>query len=95
MSLIGFTEKEETFFELKHSQDFDRSFNRDFYARLQLAFQLDNEVTLVERSVYNIFMLLGDVGGFSGLLYAVGAVLIRISNFANAENFVVHSLYEG
>ena len=56
---------------------------------------MDSEVTLVERSVYNVFMFLGDVGGFSGLLYALGAVLIRISNFANAENFVVHSLYEG
>ena len=38
-------------------------------------------------------MLLGDVGGFSGLLYAAGSVLIRIFNFANAENFVVQSLY--
>ena len=38
-------------------------------------------------------MLLGDVGGFSGLLYAAGSVLIKIFNFASAENFVVHSLY--
>ena len=52
-------------------------------------------MTLVERHVYNSFMLLGDVGGFSGLLFAIGSVLVRIFNFANAQNFVVQSLYEG
>ena len=60
-----------------------------FTSRLDIIFGLDEEVTLVERAVYNSFMLLGDVGGFSGLLYATGSVLIRIFNFANAENFVV------
>ena len=44
---------------------------------------------MVERQVYNIFMLLGDVGGFAGLLYALGSILVSIFNFANAENFVV------
>ena len=93
MALEGITDKDDTYFTLYHKQDTDRSGNRDFYTRYDLFFGLDDEVTLVERTVYNSFMLLGDVGGFSGLLYAAGAVLIGIFNFANAENFVVQSLY--
>ena len=51
--------------------------------------ELDSTVTLVQRDVYNVFMLLGDVGGFSGLLYSLGGALIGILNFQNAENYVV------
>ena len=38
-------------------------------------------------------MLLGDVGGFSGFLYAMGTLLMKIFKFANAENFLVNRLY--
>ena len=62
---------------------------------MQIIFELSDMVTLFERQVYNSFMLLGDVGGFSGLLYAVGAALVGVFNYANAENFVVQSLYKG
>ena len=66
-----------------------------YYRRLEMNFAIDPSVTLVDREVYNIFMLLGDVGGFSGLLLSLGAILIGIINFQNAENFVVKSLYLG
>ena len=93
MALNGITNKDEAFFSISHRKDYDRVTSREFTCRLEIVIALDDEVTLIERNVYNTFMLLGDVGGFSGLLYASGAVLIRIFNFANAENFVVQSLY--
>ena len=93
MALDGITDKDDTFFSISHRKDLDRVSSRNFFSRVEIVLGLDDEVTLIERNVYNTFMLLGDVGGFSGLLYASGAVLIRIFNFANAENFVVQSLY--
>ena len=93
MALEGITDKDETFFSISHEKNYDRVTSRQFTSRLEIVIALDDEVTLIERNVYNTFMLLGDVGGFSGLLYALGAVLIGIFNFANAENYVVQSLY--
>ena len=95
MALEGITDIEESFFNVVHLKDLDRILTYESSARLQIAIELSDEVTLVERHVYNSFMLLGDVGGFSGLLFAIGSVLVRIFNFANAQNFVVQSLYEG
>ena len=52
-------------------------------------------VKTIERSVYNLLMLLGDVGGLYGLLFSVFATLNSIFNFQKAENFLVQSLYIG
>ena len=46
-------------------------------------------VTTVERSVYNILMLLGDVGGLYGLLFSIIATLNSVINFQKAENSLV------
>ena len=46
-----------------------------------LNIELDDSVELVTRDVYNIFMLFGDVGGLSGLLYSLGGALIGILSF--------------
>ena len=56
---------------------------------------MDAEVTLIDREVYNLFMLLGDVGGLSGLLFTFGSLLTGVINFQNAENYVVQSLFLG
>ena len=38
-------------------------------------------------------MLLGDVGGFSGLLYAVGASIIGVVTYQKADNHLVNRLF--
>lgn len=40
-------------------------------------------------------MLLGDVGGLYGLLFAVFATLNNVLNFQNPENSLVQKLYSG
>ena len=95
MALTGITEKEENLFELIYTKDADRILTHEENTRLQIVIELTDEVILIERQVYNLFTLLGDVGGLSGLLYAIGSVLSRTFNFANAQNSVVQSLYQG
>ena len=46
-------------------------------------------VKTTERSVYNLLMLLGDVGGLFGILFSVFATLNNVLNFQKAENFLV------
>lgn len=50
---------------------------------------MGQDVVVVNRTVYNTFMLLGDVGGLSGLLYAVGASIVSLLTYNNAENTLV------
>jgi hypothetical protein len=38
-------------------------------------------------------MLLGDVGGFSGLLFSVGAVIVGFLTHNNPENYLARKLY--
>ena len=95
MALTGITEKVENLFELIYTKDADRILTQEENTRLQIVIELTDEVILIERQVYNLFTLLGDVGGLSGLLYAIGSVLSRTFNFANAQNSVVQSLYQG
>jgi len=42
---------------------------------------VSNDVTRVDRAVYNLFMLLGDVGGFSGVFLSFGATILGFLNF--------------
>ena len=56
-------------------------------------FSVDVDVNLIDRTVYNTFMLLGDVGGFSGLLYAVGAQIVSLMTYNNPENRLVERLF--
>ena len=53
------------------------------------------DLKTVNRSVYNFFNLLGDVGGLYGLFFSLLAALNGFLNFQNPENFLVQQLYRG
>ena len=38
-------------------------------------------------------MLLGDVGGLSGIFYAIGAWLVNFLTYNKSENFLAHKLF--
>ena len=48
---------------------------------MEFRFQMNNDVTLVERNVTNTFMLLGNVGGLYGILVSIASTLLSIINF--------------
>ena len=62
-------------------------------SRLQLVFIVNHDVTFTTRTVYSTFMLLGDVGGFSGLLYAVGTSLVGLLTYNSAMNRLAGKLF--
>ena len=55
---------------------------------------MDRDVDLVERSVYNVLMLLGDVGGLYGIFVSIAATLIGFLNYQKSENLLVADLYK-
>ena len=61
--------------------------------RLQLFFTVNQDVTVISRTVYSTFMLLGDVGGFTGLLYYVGSSIVSFLTYNNPQNRLVQKLF--
>ena len=92
MAIYDVTTKTEPFFHIMRSDAGDRCFY--YHDRINLMFHIDHQVTLIQRQVYNSFMLFGDVGGFSGLLIGLGSFIVSFLNFQNAENYVAQFLYK-
>lgn len=42
---------------------------------------MDMDTTIVTRSVYNLFMLLGDVGGIYGILVYIASTILSVITF--------------
>ena len=42
---------------------------------------MSKDLLQIERSVYNTFMLLGDIGGLNGLFVTCASVLLGIINY--------------
>ena len=81
------TNEEGQFFRLQRGQTSSRTqFGAKYNTRLQLDFSVSQDVVIINRNIYNTFMLLGDVGGLSGLLYAVGAYIVSFLTYNNPEN---------
>ncbi len=51
------------------------------------------DATKTTRNVYNLFTLLGDVGGLFGLLMSVAASFSSVLSFQKSDNFVAEQLY--
>ena len=54
---------------------------------------MSHDVVMIERSVFNFFTLLGDIGGFYGLLGSIFATIHGILNYNKTENYIVQQLY--
>ena len=93
MAITGLTEKEDTIFSIKESSVMLG--NQNFNDRYIHQYRMNYAVKTTERSVYNLLMLLGDVGGLFGLLFSVFATINNVFNFQKAENFLAQSLYRG
>ena len=92
MAINDVTTKTEPFFNIMKQEYADKCFY--YNDRMELRFHIASEVTFVQRQVYNSFMLIGDVGGFSGFLVGLGSFIVSFLNFQNAENYVAQSLYK-
>ena len=58
-----------------------------------MTYSMSRDVTIIDRTVYSTFQLLGDVGGLNGLLLSIGATFVGFWNYYNAENFLIGDLF--
>ena len=91
MDIYGITEQEENAFEMKLKQT--NNLSRYYYSRLEIDIRVNKDKTIIRRSVYNIFALLGDIGGFYGLFVSIATTLLSIINFQKPENILASNLF--
>ena len=61
---------------------------------LEFHITIDEDVVNIDRSAYNFFQVLGDVGGLYGILFSVAASLHSWLNYSKAENYMTKALYQ-
>ena len=91
MAINYVTAQEDTFFTIRELKTETRT--GDFNTRLQLRYVMSHDVVMIERTVFNFFTLLGDIGGFYGLLGSIFATIHGILNYNKTENYIVQQLY--
>ena len=91
IDLTGITDKEDSYLQIE--LDAYETRTRNLNARLQYEIFFDRDEVVIERSVYNTFMLLGDIGGLSSILFTIGSIFNQIWHTNNAENFLAKQLY--
>ena len=90
LAITEVTEIEEFGFQTKI---FNTDFPRFEHNLAEFRWYYDRNVVKIERTVYNTFMLLGDVGGLFGLFVSLASSLLNILNYQKAENILVSDLY--
>ena len=79
MDIYEVTELKETAFEMKLKSSEDRT--TWYNNRLEIDITMNQDLTIIRRSVYNTFSILGDIGGFYGLLFWISNSLLSIINY--------------
>ena len=92
MAINKVTAEEDTYFSMKELIAETRT--KNFNTRLQLKYVMSHDMIMIERTVFNIFTLLGDIGGFYGLIVSIFATIHGIINYNKTENYVVQQLYK-
>ena len=79
MDIFSITEQEDNAFEMKLKSAANLS--QYYLTRLEIDIRVNLDKTVIRRSVYNIFALLGDIGGFYGLFISIITALLSVLNF--------------
>ena len=61
---------------------------------MEFFYQMDKDVTRISRTVYNSFMLLGDIGGLYGLFISFATTILGFINYQKPDNQLAAKLFK-
>ena len=79
MGIQSLTDVEETAFEVKRFET--NSITQFASNRMELLYMMDKDLTQIDRTVYNTFMLLGDIGGLYGIFISFASTILGFINY--------------
>ena len=79
MGIQSLTDVEESGFEVRKVET--NPITQFASNRMELFFMMDKDLTQIDRTVYNTFMLLGDIGGLYGLFISFASTILGFINY--------------
>ena len=64
------------------------------YAQLELSFEVNLDLKIVNRSYYSLLDCLSDIGGILSVLLAGIAFALAVLNYQHIDNFLVANLFK-
>ena len=91
MSIDGLTNEEDSLYSTVRAS---QSSNTEGYnIRYSVIFELDSDVQVTDRSVFNLFVLLSDVGGLYQIFISAFSTALFVINYQKADNYLVDNLF--
>ena len=71
-----------------------RPYEKDNKVHIQLAYELNLDLKVIDRQVYNILDWLGDIGGLGEALFFLGGGILGILRYGQLDQMLVSALYQ-
>ena len=91
MNIYGVTQEQDIFYEIKKASDVSQ--NAYYRTRFELRIKMNKDTTIIHRNIYNVFTLLGDIGGFYVVSFSLAAAFLNIINHSKPENILGSKLF--
>ena len=85
------TEEEINYFTIEEGKQ--ENDTQDFFHLSEIVVKLDQNEYKFERSIFTFWSLLGEIGGLSGALTSVFALIASIFTFNKPQNAIARHLY--
>ena len=92
MSIASVTEIEEKAFQIEKTDSINYAYKPN--ARLELTLNMNRDVVAIQRQVYNLFMLLGNVGGLFSLFVSLFRTILGFTNYQKSDNLLAFDLFK-
>ena len=77
----------------KLSEATKRPYEFENSVHISITFELDLDLTVIDRQVYNILDWIGDVGGLGEGCFFISITLLGIIHFGGVDNMIITELF--
>lgn len=89
--MFNWTQEDFNVFKIHHTKNRPYEYKNDVH--IQVTFEFDLDLTVINRQVYSFLDWLGDTGGLGEALFIGGGFILWILNTAQLEALIVRNLY--
>ena len=73
---------------------FTQTYERDYEVMMDIVIRMNLDRKLLQRSRYNFFDLMSDMGGILGLLFSVVSTIVSFWNYNHFDNYLAQHLFK-
>ena len=70
-----------------------RPFEFDNQVHISITFEVDLDLTVIDRQVYNVLDWIGDIGGLGEGCFFISTMLLSVIHFGALDNMIISELF--